>query len=127
MSITALIYICLGAALGATSRWLLGVALNPILNLFSLGTLVTNYIGCFLAGILLAISLTVPSLPTHWRLFIITGFLGSLTTFSAFSSEIIQLFYLDKYLSALITLTLHITGGLFLTLLGFAITKYFIH
>lgn len=80
---TQILLISFGAVLGALSRWQLGVWLNPLISQFAFGTLLANMIGCFLIGIALGLNLQESS-----KLLLITGFLGSFTTFSAFSAEI---------------------------------------
>lgn len=81
-----------GAAIGASLRWGLGLWLNSLFSSLAFGTLVANFIGCFLMGILLAAFWTFPQFSPEWRLFLVTGFLGALTTFSSFSGEVIELF-----------------------------------
>ena len=80
-----------GAAIGASLRWGLGLWLNSLFSSLAFGTLVANFIGCFLMGILLAAFWTFPQFSPEWRLFLVTGFLGALTTFSSFSGEVIEL------------------------------------
>ena len=77
-----------GAAIGASLRWGLGLWLNSLFSSLAFGTLVANFIGCFLMGILLAAFWTFPQFSPEWRLFLVTGFLGALTTFSSFSGEV---------------------------------------
>ena len=78
-----------GAAIGATMRWVLGIWLNPISNMLAFGTLMANYLGCFIIGILTALFWQFPTFSQSAKLFLITGFLGSLTTFSSFSAEVV--------------------------------------
>lgn len=111
--------ISFGAVLGANLRWLLGLGFNTFLSSFALGTLLANICGCFLAGIFLAAITQYPQISAECRLFIMTGFLGSLTTFSAFSVEIIEHFSQARWLSGLFVLVLHLMGGLAAVALGF--------
>ena len=76
----------IGAALGAWSRWLLGLALNPLLVMLPLGTLAANLIGGYLVGVAVGVFHLNSGLSPALKLFIITGFLGGLTTFSTFSA-----------------------------------------
>lgn len=115
------LFLSCGAILGATARWLMGVYLNPIFNTFSVATLMVNLIGCFLIGIALALSLN-----DSLKLFCITGFLGSFTTFSAFSAEMVQKYLAQEYTQMLFILTAHTLGGILCTLLGFILVRYFL-
>jgi CrcB protein len=108
------VLISLGAVFGALSRWGLGVLLNPILGAFSFGTLAANWLGCFFIGIAMALSLSDST-----KLWLITGFLGSFTTFSAFSAEISEKLIQGKWISALSVFSLHTLGGFAFTLLAF--------
>ncbi|MDG6895212.1 fluoride efflux transporter CrcB [Volucribacter amazonae] len=119
------VYLCIGAILGATGRWGLTLLFNPILHSLQLGTLLANYIGCLLIGIMLAVMLQFPQLSTEWKLFFITGFLGSFTTFSSFSAEIVQNLLDEKYTSAFLVMTSHLLGGILCTFAGFFIWRWF--
>ncbi|OUT98440.1 MAG: fluoride ion transporter CrcB [Betaproteobacteria bacterium TMED41] len=113
-----------GAAIGATSRWLLGVILNPIFSSLSLGILVANLLGGFLIGITLYLISIFPDMSEAWKLFFITGFLGSLTTFSAFSAEVFTLLYESKWWHALQISLLHLVGSIAMTALGFMTANF---
>ena len=76
-----------GAALGANARWLLGLWLNALFPALPLGTLAANLLGGWLIGLALGVFAWLPALAPEWRLFLVTGFLGALTTFSTFSAE----------------------------------------
>ena len=117
LSVTA---ISLGAALGALSRWLLGLAMNAWWPALPPGTLAANLVGAYLAGLALPLLLAQPELPQAWRLFILTGFLGGLTTFSAFSTEMAQLLQQGRMALAAAGVALHVGGSLACTLAGFA-------
>lgn len=107
-----------GAALGALMRWGLGLWLNPLFAALSFGTLIANWLGCFLIGIFTALIWQFPQLPSEWRLFVITGFLGSLTTFSAFSAEVIENFFNGQWTNGVLLIALHLVGSLAFTLFG---------
>ena len=77
----SIIAICIGASFGAVLRWLLGIALNALMPSIPLGTLIANYMGCYLIGVALALFANHTEIAPEWRLFVITGFLGGLTTF----------------------------------------------
>lgn len=107
-----------GAAIGASLRWGLGLWLNSLFSSLAFGTLVANFIGCFLMGILLAAFWTFPQFSPEWRLFLVTGFLGALTTFSSFSGEVIELFFKEEWVNGLFVLVTHLVGSLIFTVLG---------
>ncbi len=81
----------IGAAIGAWSRWGLSLWLNPRHEMFPLGTFAANAIGGLMVGWALAFLSNHPQLSPEWRLFLITGFLGGLTTFSTYSAEVVVL------------------------------------
>ena len=112
----AVIAICLGASAGALVRWQLGLWLNQ--PQIALGTLAANWIGGYLIGVGIAIFEAWPALNPTWRLALITGFLGALTTFSTFSAEVVQMLLQQRYTQALITSSLHLVGSLALTVAG---------
>ena len=107
-----------GAAIGASLRWGLGLWLNSLFSSLAFCTLVANFIGCFLMGILLAAFWTFPQFSPEWRLFLVTGFLGALTTFSSFSGEVIELFFKEEWGNGLFVLVSHLVGCLIFTVLG---------
>jgi CrcB protein len=109
--------ICLGACVGALARWGLGLWLNPG-GLIPWGTLAANLIGGYLIGICVAVFQALPQLDPAWRLLLVTGFLGALTTFSSFSAEVVTLLMQQRYALALGTAALHLTGSLLLTMAG---------
>ncbi len=110
-----------GAALGAWLRWWIGILLNPLLPVLPLGTLTANLVGGYLIGMAVEYFLHHANLPAEARLFIITGFLGGLTTFSTFSAEVVELITRHEYGWAAGTASLHLAGSLLLTGLGIAL------
>jgi len=110
----------IGAALGAWLRWILGMAFNPKLPTL-MGTLAANLVGGFLVGIAVAAFAERTELSPVWRLFIITGFLGGLTTFSTFSGETVTLFLRQQYGWTAAIVAAHLFGSLLLTLAGIGI------
>ena len=108
----------IGAALGAWARWGLSAALNKMVPLLPLGTLASNLIGGYLIGIAIGFFLQHALLPAEWRLFVITGFLGGLTTFSTFSGEAVELLIRQEYGWATLLIASHLAGSIALTLLG---------
>ena len=113
------IAICLGACVGALSRWQLGLWLNPAsAGLMPLGTLAANLIGGYLVGVCVGVFQQLPDLDPVWRLALVTGFLGALTTFSSFSAEVVAMLQQGRYALAAGTSLLHLFGSLALTVLG---------
>lgn len=118
MSIYGFIAVGIGAAFGAWLRWGLGVLLNPLFPTVPLGTLAANLVGGYLVGVAVAYFSGHAGLPPEARLFIITGFLGGLTTFSTFSAEVVGLLARAEYLWGLAAASLHLFGSLTMTALG---------
>lgn len=107
-----------GAAFGAWTRWLLGMALNPLFVTLPLGTLAANVIGGYLIGIAVGLFHLNTHFPLAWKLFAITGFLGGLTTFSTFSAEVIERLLAGQPAWAIGLATVHLAGSLTATYLG---------
>ena len=117
--------ICIGACLGALARWGLGLWLNPG-ALIPMGTLAANLIGGYLIGVAVAVFQALPHIDPAWRLAIVTGFLGALTTFSSYSAEVVGMLGQQRYLLGLGTAALHLFGSLLLTLAGIRTVTFFI-
>jgi fluoride exporter len=109
--------ICIGASLGALARWGLGLWLTPG-GVIPWGTLAANLIGGYLIGVCIAAFQAMPQLDPVWRLLLITGFLGGLTTFSTFSAEVVGFLMAERYALALGTAMAHVAGSLGMTVLG---------
>lgn len=118
MKASGFLVVAVGAMLGAWTRWGLGAALNTVLPSLPLGTLVANLAGGFLIGIAVEFFLHHALIAPEWRLFIITGFLGSLTTFSTFSAEAVELLSTNQYGWAMLLIGSHLAGSLLMTVLG---------
>lgn len=110
--------VSLGAALGALLRWALGLKLNSLLPSMPPGTLVANLVGGYIIGAAIAFFANTPGLAPEWRLLIITGFCGGLTTFSTFSAEVVVLLQQGRLVWALGTVATHLMGSLMMTMLG---------
>lgn len=108
----------LGAALGAWSRWGLGLLLNPLLAAMPLGTLAANLIGAYLIGVAVGVFHLHAGFSPAFKLFVVTGFLGGLTTFSTFSAEVVERLLAGQWGTALSLGLLHLLGSLVLTALG---------
>ncbi len=109
-----------GAALGAWLRWGLSVSMNALHGHLPFGTLMANLGGGYLIGIAVGFFEKYPALPVEWRLFLVTGFLGGLTTFSTFSAEAMILLQRGDYAWALGHSALHLIGSIALCIAGFA-------
>lgn len=118
MAAGAAVAVAAGAALGALLRWQLGERLNALLPTLPLGTLAANLLGGYLVGVALAVIAALPTLSPEWRLFVITGFLGGLTTFSTFSAEIVQQLQQGRLGWALAGIAAHLGGSLVATAAG---------
>jgi CrcB protein len=118
MNVLSFLAVGFGAFAGAVARWLLGLALNPILPSLPLGTLAANLIGAFIMGLALGWFAHYETLPIAWRLAITTGFLGGLTTFSTFSGETVTLLLRQQYGWTAAIVASHLLGSLLLTLAG---------
>ncbi|AZE50687.1 Fluoride ion transporter CrcB [Pseudomonas chlororaphis] len=111
----SLFVIAIGASLGAWLRWLLGMKLNALFPTIPPGTVVANMVGGYIIGLAIAFLAASPSLSPEWRLLIITGFCGGLTTFSTFSAETVALIQEGRLLWALGSISLHVVGSLAMT------------
>jgi CrcB protein len=109
--------ICLGACVGALARWQLGLWLNPGAAL-PWGTLAANWAGAYAVGVAVVFFQTHTGIDPAWRLLIVTGLLGALTTFSTFSAEAIALLQQGRMAAALLHSGLHLFGSLLLAWLG---------
>jgi CrcB protein len=114
----AIVAISVGASLGALLRWWLGMSLNPHFPPIPPGTLAANLIGGYVVGVAIAFFGTYEALAPEWRLFVITGFCGGLTTFSTFSAELVILMQQGRALWALSAAALHLLGSVVMTFAG---------
>jgi CrcB protein len=112
------LYVGLAAALGAWSRWGIGILLNAMYPLFPLGTLTANLIGGYLTGISMGAFELFSELNPDLKLIINIGFLGGLTTFSAFTAEVFQLLQKNELVASLTLVALHVIGSLLMAYLG---------
>lgn len=118
MNLISFAVIGVGAALGAWGRWMLGLWLNPLFPSMPMGTLAANLIGGFLIGAAVMVLQINKELSPELSLFLITGFLGGLTTFSTFSAEVVALIQRAEWGWAMGTISLHVAGSLLMTGLG---------
>ncbi len=111
------------------ARWALALWLNPpgvAVSTLPIGTLAANLIGGYLVGVCVAVFQALPQLDPVWRMALVTGFLGALTTFSSFSAEVVAMLQQQRYALALGTASLHLLGSLVLTLVGIKTVQLFI-
>jgi CrcB protein len=110
--------VCVGASLGALLRWWLGSQLNHLFPAIPPGTLAANLVGGYVVGIAIAFFATYSAIAPEWRLLIITGFCGGLTTFSTFSAELVTLLQQGRSLWAFGAAAAHLGGSVLMTLAG---------
>ncbi|GAB7535493.1 fluoride efflux transporter CrcB [Burkholderia sp. 3C] len=114
----SIVAIFVGAGLGALLRWGLSLALNLIVPDLPLGTLASNLIGGYLIGVAIVFFGAKAGLAPEWRLFVITGFMGGLTTFSTYSAEVITHVVDGRLGWAAAVAFVHLLGSFALTFLG---------
>lgn len=125
MSGVGLLAVGIGAALGAWLRWGLGLLLNTLFPPIPPGTALANLIGGYVIGAAIGFFAQADGIAPEWRLLIITGFCGGLTTFSTFSAEITSLFQQERMGLMASAIALHVGGSLTMTLLGLASVQWF--
>ncbi|HOG03798.1 MAG TPA: fluoride efflux transporter CrcB [Accumulibacter sp.] len=116
----SILAISTGAALGALLRWQLGLKLNSLFPTVPPGTLAANLIGAYVIGLAVAFFASFSALSPEWRLLVITGFCGGLTTFSTFSAELTTLLQEGRISWALAAVAAHVVGSVLMTLAGIA-------
>ena len=116
----SIVAISVGASAGALLRWWLGDRLNAVFPLLPPGTLAANLLGGYVIGVAVAFFASFPAVPAEWRLLVITGFCGGLTTFSTFSAEVVGLLQQGQALWALGEVALHVAASLVMTFAGMA-------
>ncbi|MBB5445904.1 MULTISPECIES: fluoride efflux transporter CrcB [unclassified Paraburkholderia] len=112
--------VAIGGALGSLFRWFLGFRLNPVFSDLPLGTLAANVIAGYIIGVAVAGFARVPHLTPEWRLFVITGLMGGLSTFSTFSAEVVQRLQDGRFGWAAGEVAIHVSTSLIMTILGIA-------
>jgi len=118
--LNSILAISAGASCGALLRWRLGLWLNALFPTIPPGTLAANLIGAYLIGVAIAFFSHHPGISSEWRLLVITGFLGGLTTFSTFSAELTVLVQQGRLWWSFAAIAAHVIGSLVLTLAGIA-------
>ena len=116
--------VAIGGAIGSVMRYLVSAwAAEKFGTQFPYGTLVVNVAGCFIIGLFLVLATERLALSPYWRLFIASGFLGGLTTFSSFSYETFQLFTQSQFLLAVQNIGINVLAGLTATYLGAVLAR----
>ncbi|SAK74859.1 fluoride efflux transporter CrcB [Caballeronia ptereochthonis] len=116
----SIIAVGLGGGLGSLLRWVLGLRLNAIFPNLPLGTFAANVIAGYIIGVAVAFFARFPDLSVEWRLFIITGLMGGLSTFSTFSAEVVAHLQQGRFVWALAEIAIHVCASLLMTALGIA-------
>jgi CrcB protein len=114
----SIVAISVGGSLGSLLRWWLGMQLNAHFPTVPPGTLTANLVGGYIIGLAVAFFGTYTALAPEWRLFVITGFCGGLTTFSTFSAEVTTLLQQGRVLWALGAAGIHLLGSILTTFAG---------
>lgn len=114
----SIVAVCLGASIGASLRWWLSAQLNDSFPPIPLGTLAANLSGGYVIGLAVASLASQSALAPQWRLFVITGLCGGLTTFSTFSAEIVAHLEEGRALWACGAAALHLFGSVLMTFAG---------
>jgi len=116
--VKSVLAICIGSSLGALLRWWLGLMLNAHFPSMPPGTLAANLIGGYIIGVAVAVFALYGAIAPEWRLFVITGFCGGLTTFSTYSAEIVTLLQQGRMLWAVGHAAAHLAGSVLMTFAG---------
>jgi fluoride exporter len=117
--------VCVGASLGALLRWWLGALLNSLFPTVPPGTLAANLVGGYIIGLAIAFFAAYSAIAPEWRLLVITGFCGGLTTFSTFSAEVVTLLQQGRMLWACGAAAAHVAGSVLMTFAGIATVAWF--
>ncbi|MHB9842041.1 fluoride efflux transporter CrcB [Paraburkholderia terrae] len=116
----SILAVAIGGALGSLFRWYLGLRLNDLYPALPLGTLAANVVAGYLVGVAVAFFARSPALSGEWRLFVITGLMGGLSTFSTFSAEVVGDIQHGKVAWALGEIAIHLSSSIVMTVFGFA-------
>ncbi len=124
MGFNGFLAVGVGAAVGAWARWGLGLMLNATIPALPLGTLAANLVGGYFMGLFMGIFTATATFSPEIRLFVMTGLLGGLTTFSSFSAEAVTLISRGQYGWAATHILVHVLGSLAMTALGLITVQF---
>lgn len=116
----SILAVAIGGALGSLFRWFLGLRLNAVFPDLPLGTLAANVIAGYIIGVAIAFFGRLPEIPVEWRLFVVTGLMGGLSTFSTFSAEVVAALQQGRLKWAAGEILIHVSASLTMTALGIA-------
>ena len=116
----SIVAVGMGGALGSLFRWFLGLRLNALFPSLPLGTLAANVIAGYIIGVAVAWFARFPGVSTEWRLFVITGLMGGLSTFSTFSAEVVSHLEQGRYGWAAGEIAIHVGASVAMTFAGIA-------
>lgn len=125
-TLLTIITIGLGATIGASIRYYLALLALKFNYHISYSTLFANVLGSFIAGVLLVIILEKSLLPEVYRLLLLVGLCGSLTTFSAFSIETVQFLTDNEYLKATLNIVFSVCLSILAFIMGSYLARYFL-
>ncbi|MHB9842035.1 fluoride efflux transporter CrcB [Paraburkholderia terrae] len=121
----SILAVAIGGALGSLFRWFLGLRLNGLFPDLPLGTFAANVIAGYIIGVAIAFFARQPEIPAEWRLFVITGLMGGLSTFSTFSAEVVADLQQGKLAWAAGEIAIHVSSSILMTILGIATVAAF--
>jgi crcB protein len=116
----SILAVSIGGALGSLVRWVLGLRLNGLFAELPLGTLTANLVAGYIIGVAIGVFARFPELPAEWRLFVVTGMMGGLSTFSTFSAEVVSHLQQGRLGWAALEIAIHVGGSAIMTALGLA-------
>ena len=116
----------ISAAIGAWFRWFIGAGFAGLFPSLLYGTLAVNLLGGLLMGLSIAFFQHVNEISEELKIIINVGFLGGLTTFSAYTADIFLLLQRGDFLIALLLVLAHVVGALTLCYLGFYSANLFL-
>ena len=120
---TNFILIGFSAAIGAWLRWLIGAGFAGIFSGLPFGTLAANLLGGLLMGVSIAFFQSLANISEELKLIVNVGFLGGLTTFSAYTADLFDLIQKGELSMALLLIFAHVVGALLLCYVGFYLTN----
>jgi len=126
VSYSPLVYlsVALGGALGALCRFVISNAMAArSTTVLPLGTLTVNFAGAFFIGVLIVLVSERFEVAAHWRVFLISGLLGSLTTFSTFSLELVEMIHAGHWVPAVTYILLSVVFCIFLVMAGMYVAR----